>query len=91
MAAQSRPHLVRCLLDCAQAPAARGRAALRGWGPAAAGEGLLGGSLKQAVPLLAALVNFKATAGLDEGLLQFSLSNTHILYMENPHSYKKCQ
>ena len=43
---------------------ARGRAALRGWGPAAAGEGLLGSSLKQAVPLLASLVNFKATAEL---------------------------
>jgi arylsulfatase A-like enzyme len=28
-------------------------------------------------------------AGLDEGLLQFSLSN--LLYMENPYSYKKCQ
>ena len=30
------------------------------------------------------------TAGLDEGLLQFSLSN--LLYMENPYIYKKkCQ
>jgi hypothetical protein len=28
-------------------------------------------------------------AGLDEGLLQFSLSN--LLYMENPYSYKKFQ
>ena len=28
-------------------------------------------------------------AGLDEGLLQFSLSN--LLYMKNPYSYKKCQ
>ena len=30
-----------------------------------------------------------ATAGLDEGLLQFSLSG--LLHMENPYSYKKCQ
>ena len=29
------------------------------------------------------------SAGLDEGLLQFSLSN--LLYMENPYSYKKYQ
>jgi hypothetical protein len=28
-------------------------------------------------------------AGLDEGLLPFSLPN--LLYMENPYSYKKCQ
>jgi hypothetical protein len=28
-------------------------------------------------------------AGLDEGLLPFSLSN--LLYTENPYSYKKCQ
>jgi hypothetical protein len=28
-------------------------------------------------------------AGLDEGLLSFSLSN--LLYMDNPYSYKKCQ
>jgi hypothetical protein len=28
-------------------------------------------------------------AGLDEGLLQFSLSN--LLYMENPYMYKKFQ
>ena len=28
-------------------------------------------------------------AGLDEGLLSLSLSN--LLYMENPHSHKKCQ
>ena len=32
---------------------------------------------------------FPAMAGLDEGLLSFSLSN--LLYIVNLHSYKKCQ